>query len=218
MGILCGKPWKYRIENMIKITDMKESSFWNDAAKCGAVLGVLLAASTLFETYAVLAGSGTLMGLMVLEFVAVVVLHYVLLHRYTKRYGFSCYPVEEGFPFSKAYGYILLLSAFAGVIVGVVQAINLHAVIGYEAYMERYLAAMQDYLAQSGNVSTSMEPMMAQLFAKLKAAEAPSLLQTFWGSLWSSLLYGLVFGLIIAGVLSRAPKPFADGTEKSDNE
>ncbi len=197
---------------------MKESSFWNDAAKCGAVLGVLLAASTLFETYAFPAGRGAFRGLMVLEFVAVAVLHYVLLHRYTKRYGFRCYPVEEGFPFSKAYGYILLLSAFAGVIVGAVQAINLHVVIGYETYMQRYLAAMQEYLAQAGGVSASMEPMVAQLFAKLKAAEEPSLLQTFWGSLWSSLLYGIVFGLIIAGVLSRAPKPFADEAEKSDNE
>lgn len=195
---------------------MEQKNFWNDAAKYGAVIGLLLALSMLFETYAVLSGSTALIGLMVPEFIVVVVLHYVLLHRYTKRYGAS-FPVEEGFPYSKAYSYILLLSAFAGVIVGAVQAVYLHVVIGYAAYMEQYVAAIQNYLSQSGNVSASMEPMLAQLFDTLESAEAPSFLQTVWSSLFSSLLFGAFFGLIIAGVLSRAPKLFDDQTTDGEN-
>ena len=193
---------------------MEQKIFWNDAARYGAVIGVLLAASTLFESYAILSGSMALVGLMVPEFLVVVVLHYLLLHRYTKRYGAS-FPAEEGFPFSKAYGYVLLLSGFAGVVVGAVQAVYLHKVLGYSVYMERYIAAIQNYLSKSGNVSASMEPMMAQLFDTLENAPEPSFLQTVWSSLFSSLLFGAVFGLIIAGVLSRAPKLF-DGTTDAE--
>ena len=194
---------------------MEQKTFWNDAARYGAVIGLLLALSTLFETWAILSGRTALMGLMIPEFIVAAVLHYVLLHRYTKRYGAS-FPDVEGFPFSKAYGYILLLSAFAGVVVGAVQAVYLHAVIGYASYVEQYIAAIQNYLSQSGNVTASMEPMLAQLFETLENAEAPSFLQTVWSSFFSSLLFGAFFGLIIAGVLSRAPKLFDKAPEDGE--
>lgn len=187
---------------------MEQKTFWNDAARYGAIIGAVLAVSTLFEQYATLSGRASLMMLMVLEYIAVVVLHYVLLHRYTKRYA-ALYSETEGFPFGKAYGYILLLSAFAGVIVGLVQTLFLHLAMGYESYRDAYIAAMQNYLSGS-NMPASVEPMLSQLFAQLETAPAPSVLQTFWGALWGSLFFGLIFGLIIAGVLVRAPKPFAD--------
>lgn len=187
---------------------MERKNFWNDAAKYGAIIGAVLALSTLFEQYATLSGRMSIMSIMVLEYIAVVVLHYVLLHRYTKRYAAS-FPVSEGFPFGKAYGYILLLSGFAGVIVGLVQTVYLHLVMGYEAYRAAYIEAMQHYLSQS-SVPASMEPLLSQLFGQLESMPAPSVLQTAWGSVWSTLLFGALFGLIIAGVLSRAPKPFAE--------
>lgn len=188
---------------------MEQKTFWNDAAKYGAVIGAVLAASALFENYAILSGRMSLMMFVALEFIAVAVLHYVLLHRYTKRYADS-FSAEEGFSFGKAYGYILLLSAFAGVILGLVQTVYLHLLVGYESYRANYIAAMQNYLSQSNGLSASMEPVMAQLFGQLESAPAPSVLQTAWGSISTALLFGLVFGLIIAGVLSRAPKLFAD--------
>lgn len=191
---------------------MEQKTFWNDAARYGAIIGTLLAVSTLFENWATISGRSWLMSLMAVEFIVVVVLHYVLLHRYTKRYAAS-FSEEEGFPFAKAYGYILLLSGFAGVIVGLVQTFYLHLVMGYENYRAAYIAAMQNYLSDVQNASPAMENLMSQVFGQLEAAPAPSVMQSAWGPIWSSLLFGAVFGLIIAGVLSRAPKPFADNEQ-----
>ena len=77
---------------------MEQKRFWSVAATQGGVIGLVLAASMFFETYASLSGSVGLMGLMLVEWIAVVVLHYWLLNRYTKQYA-AQFSAEEGFPF-----------------------------------------------------------------------------------------------------------------------
>lgn len=189
------------------------NQLWYGAAKQGAVLGVLLALSMLFESYTTLSGKLGLMSLMVAEWIAVVVLHYYLLHRYTKQFS-RTFSADEGFSFGKGYGYLMIVSAFAGVIVGVVQAVYLHLIIGYPAYIERVIASTQQLLAMGGQTSASMQSLMAQSFAQLQNQPIPSVLSTVWGGLSNTLLFAVVFGLIIAGVLARAPKLF----DKNTNE
>lgn len=192
---------------------MNKQLFWQEAAKQGGVLGVVLALSMLFESYTSLSGSMGLMTLMVFEWIAVVVLHYYLLHRYTKQYrtGFA---VEEGFTFWQGYGYLMIISAFAGVIVGLVQAIYLHLILGYSTYVDRMIASLQTMVASGGQVHASMEALLAQSFAEVQNAPIPSVLSTVWGGLFNTILFAAIFGLIIAGVLARAPKLFDTPTDE----
>lgn len=191
---------------------MEQKSFRTVAATQGGVIGLVLAASMCFETYATLSGRVGLMGLMLVEWVAVVILHYWLLNRYTKQYA-AQFPAEEGVPFYRVYCYVLLLSLCAGVIVGLAQAIYLHGVMGYGAYLEQYAAALKG-LAEQSSASSSIEPMLKQLFAQLEAAPVPSVLQTAWGGVTGSILYGGFFGLIIAAVQSRRPELFTPKQEE----
>lgn len=191
---------------------MEQKKFWSVAASQGGVIGLVLAASMFFETYASLSGRVGLMGLMLVEWVAVVILHYWLLNRYTKQYA-AQFSDEEGFPFFRGYGYVLVLSLFAGVILGLAQAIYLHGVMGYGAYIEQYASALKELLAASP-ASSQMEPMLKQMFAQLEAAPVPSVLQTAWGGVTNSILFGGFFGLIIAAVQSRSPKLFAPKNEE----
>lgn len=192
---------------------MEQKSFRTVAATQGGVIGLVLAASMCFETYATLSGRVGLMGLMLVEWVAVVILHYWLLNRYTKQYA-AQFPAEEGVPFYRVYGYVLLLSLCAGVILGLANALYLHGVVGYEAYIEQYADALKQLLAQSP-ASSSMEPMLKQMFAQLEAAPVPSVLQTAWSGVTSSILFGGFFGLIIAAVRSRNPQPFASNNDEA---
>ena len=64
---------------------MGKTSFWNDAAKYGAMVGLLLAVSTVVENSIVLSGRLWLYMLLMVEWVVAVVLHYYLLHRFTRR-------------------------------------------------------------------------------------------------------------------------------------
>ncbi|MBQ3187436.1 MAG: DUF4199 domain-containing protein [Alistipes sp.] len=191
---------------------MEQKRFWSVAATQGGVIGLVLAASMFFETYASLSGSVGLMGLMLVEWIAVVVLHYWLLNRYTKQYA-AQFSAEEGFPFFRGYGYVLVLSLFAGVILGLAQALYLHGVMGYGAYIEQYASALKELLASSP-ASSQMEPMLKQMFTQLEAAPVPSVLQTAWGGVTNSILFGGFFGLIIAAVQSRRPELFTPKNEE----
>ena len=191
---------------------MEQKRFWSVAASEGGGIGLILAASMFFETYASLSGSVGLMGLMLVEWIAVVVLHYWLLNRYTKQYA-AQFSAEEGFPFFRGYGYVLVLSLFAGVILGLAQALYLHGVMGYGAYIEQYASALKELLASSP-ASSQMEPMLKQMFAQLEAAPVPSVLQTAWNGVTGSILFGGLFGLIIAGVRSRRPELFTPKSEE----
>lgn len=186
---------------------MEKKNFWNDAARYGAIVGCVLALSGLLENRILLSGNMKLFVLLVFEFFAVVVLHYYLLHRYTRNRS-RMYTADEGFSFGQGYGFVLVVSGFAGIIVGCVQAIYLHLVVGYSTFLDRYLASMSDVLARSGGSSDAVESLFSQVVSQIQASPAPSVLRTFLGGVWGSLFFGLIFGLIIAGVLARAPRPF----------
>lgn len=186
---------------------MEKNNFWNDAARCGAIIGCILALSGVLENLMLLSGSAKFYILLVFEFIAVVVLHYYLLHRFTRNRS-MLYTTDEGFSFGQGYGFLLTVSGFSGIIVGGVQAIYLHLIVGYSNYVDRYLASLTDVMAQSGGANASMESVFSQLVDQMRAAPVPSVISTVWGGIWSNLLFGALFGLIIAGVLARAPRPF----------
>ena len=123
---------------------MEKTNFWKDVAKYGAIIGALLAVSFMLETRLQISAS---FGLYAIEWIAVVVLHYYLLHRFTRRYSMM-YTAEEGFSFGQGYAYILSVSTVAGLIVGIVQYLYLHFFIGYANYTERTTAALSDFIGR----------------------------------------------------------------------
>lgn len=178
----------------------------------GGLLGVLLAVSFMLETRMSIAGS---FGFYALEWIVVVVLHYYLLHRFTRQYSMN-FNAEDGFTFGQGYGYVLSLSAVAGVVVALVQYFYLHLFLGYANYVDRMADAFTAFLAQNAGTPASMESMLSQSLEQLRAMPEPSAFQTLWGGFFPCVLFGAVFGLIVAGVLARSPKPFE--TPEDENE
>lgn len=170
----------------------------------GAGLGLLLAVSFMLEARMMIAGS---FAWYALEWIVVVVLHYYLLHRMTRSYS-RTFDRETGFSFGQGYGFVLSLSAVAGVVVALVQYLYLHLFLGYANYTSRVADALSEQLAQNRGVTSSMQSLLGQSLEQLRNLPEPSAFQTLWGGVFSSVLFGAVFGLIIAGVLARQPKPF----------
>lgn len=197
---------------------MERKTFWNEAARWGVIVGVLLSASFVAENLMTRPRDDwDSIYLMMLEWVAVVVLHFWLLLRFVRNQSAS-YGADEGFTFGQGYGCVMAVSAFAGVIVGVVQAVYLHLIVGYSNYVERTIEAMTNLISKSGfQMPASVEGMLAQSFEQLRTAPVPSVLQSVWGGLFSTLLFGAVFGLIIAAIATRAPRPF-DETDATNDD
>lgn len=195
---------------------MEGKTFWNEAAKWGVIVGVLLSVSFVLENLMTVSGRMGLYYLMMLEWIGVVVLHFWLLLRFVQSRS-SLYGAADGFTFGQGYGCVMVVSAFAGVIVGVVQAVYLHLIIGYQNYIDRTIEAMTDLISKSGSqMPASMEGLLSQSFQQMRTAPVPSVLESVWSGLFSSLLFGAVFGLIIAAIAARAPRPFDETNEDAD--
>ena len=195
---------------------MERKTFWNEAAKWGALVGGLLSLSFLLENQMMTSGRLGLYSLMLLEWIVVVVLHFWLLLRFVRKRA-ALYGADEGFTFGQGYGSVMAVSCFAGVIVGVVQAVYLHLIIGYSNYIERTIASMTELLSNSGSqMPASLEGIVAQSFEQLRTAPVPSVLESVWSGMFSALLFGAFFGLIIAAIASRAPRPFDHAEDSND--
>ena len=187
---------------------MEKRSFWNEAARWGLVIGALLALSFIVEELMTTSGRTGLYALMLVEWIAVASLHFWLLLRFVRSRAALC-SAEEGFTFGQGYGCVMGVSLLAGVIVGVVQAVYLHLILGYQNYVERMIASLSSMLAQNGAaMSKSFEGLFAQMFEQLRTAPVPSVLESVWNGVFSALLFGAFFGLIIAAIVARAPRPF----------
>ena len=103
-----------------------------------------------YYTHLTLSGSMKYYALMTVEWIGVVVLHYYLLHRFTRNRS-KLYAAEEGFSFGQGYLFVLAVSAFAGVIVGGVQYIYLHLIMGYSNYTSRLVEACLLYTSAKLN-------------------------------------------------------------------
>ena len=187
---------------------MNRALLWNDLAKKGLLLGLLLALSLVIENRLMTSTMGLLplYGIYLIEWLVVVVAHYLMLHYYTKSYG-SLFGPEEGFSFGRAYNYVLLLSLFAGVVVALVQVVYLHYIVGYENYIEQLVAALQRQLSGQ-EFPASVSVSLQQSFSQMKSQPEPSVLTTAFGAIFNTLFFGIVYGLIVAGVLSRRPRLF----------
>lgn len=185
---------------------MEKNNFWNDVCRNGAILGILMSASMVFEQSMLLRGSMSALSTMSVEWLLIAVLFIYLLHRFTKQRS-ALYSADEGFTFGQGWGYVTAMSAAAGLIVGVATYLYRNVILGYETYTSRLTDAMGELLS---NVPSGMSSNYAAMLQQMKDAPAPSILSTVGGSLFSYVLTGAVIGLFIGGILSRAPKPFAE--------
>ncbi|MBQ3246949.1 MAG: DUF4199 domain-containing protein [Alistipes sp.] len=188
-----------------------EKAFWNDVASKGAILGVLMLASNIFEHAMLLNGTMARMSIVGVEVLVVFVLYIYLIYRFAKSHSLRYIP-EEGFPYGKAFGYIVAISLFASVIVGLGSYVFTHFIIGYKEYVDGIINMYTNILS-----STPMPAQVAgiyeQTLEQIQAQPEPSIFATISSAIWNYLLLGGFVGLIIAAVVKREPNIFGNENE-----
>lgn len=186
-----------------------QSNFWYDALKYGALLGLIMGLSRIFETYDLfLSDRVGVGGLFVVEWLASVVIFIWLLYRFTKRRALLA-PDDEGFSYGSGLSYALMVSMLAGVVVGVMYHIFV-SIVGYEAYVEGYISLIDEYYAIIANSGVQLPSDYMEMFEDMKdmlrRSEAPSMFDNLLASLKTYMFTGLVVGLIIAAITRRQPQ------------
>lgn len=186
-----------------------QNKFWQDALKYGALLGLIMGLSRIFETYDLfLSDREGVGGLFVVEWLASVVIFIWLLHRFTKRRALLA-PDDEGFSYGSGLGYALAVSMLAGVVVGVMYHIFI-SIVGYDAYVEGYISLINEYYALIADSGVQLPSDYMEMFEDIKdvlrRSEAPSMFDNLLASLQTYMFTGLVVGLIIAAIVRRKPQ------------
>ena len=186
----------------------------------GAILGLVMLCSHIFEQYAVVYG-GTMVWFSVMgaEMVAAAALYVWLLYRFAKSYSLSVMEQQRQgdikmFAYSRGFTYVASVSSLAGVIVGLGRYVMHSVVIGHEKYLQAMVAAVQKALSASPESSTLMSSYEPMLKAMMTQPE-PGVFTTIISSVWSYMVWGVIVGLIIAAVVKREPVLFDN---KENNE
>ena len=180
---------------------MKENKFYEDAARCGAWLGLAEVAFTALGTWS----SSSLISL------ANVVVFVTLLTIFTKRRAAQYATADEGYSYGKCLKFIFFMSLFAGVLVGAyaIVASNFLYPEKYHELIDKVVAT----LATTGMYADSMLERVKSLYEKM-----------FFSPLWvvlvnvlSMVLKGVFFGLFVSAFARREPQMFDSQRADDDN-
>lgn len=178
-------------------------SFWQGVLRDGAVLGLVMATSHVFESYMLYGDMalGRASLIITVEMLAAALFFVWYVHRSAKRRAMEM-DAELGFPYSAALLYIFVISILSGVLVGLSQIVYVNAVGGYDAYIQGIISRYEE-MATLMPVDNSL---FDEMIEQLQASEAPTAMQTIIASINSYIISGGIVGLIVAGIVRREPQ------------
>ena len=201
----------------VKFVNMKQNLYLNKVMSYGAILGLVMLASHIFEQCAVIYG-GTMgwYSVMGIEYIVAIVVYIWMLYRFAKSYSLEVMAQQSDvkmFSFSRAYGFIVSVSSLSGVIVGLGRYILHDLVIGHSEYTQAMISSLQAIL-KANPETAAMMGTYNQMFAQLAAQPEPTILQTVFSSVWSYFFASAIVALVIAAVVKKEPNIF----EKNNSE
>lgn len=197
---------------------MNNSNFWNDAAKWGLRIGVIMGASRIVEYGLMLSGEAQNFALLTIEWVVVAVVFGVLLYQAVRVRAIQIYDTI-GFSFGHSLNYALIISMFASVVVAAMTYIYINSVVGgYEIYLDSFMASVIKVLDEAQADGTMMD-FYKNAFAQLQSEDVvePSIFNTLLSTLSTYILAGTAVGVIVSMIVKRKIKKiFSD--EQSDGQ
>lgn len=183
--------------------------FWNDVASKGAVLGMIMLASHLFEETALLSGSVALMGAAAVEMVVVAAAYIWAMLRFTKQAAHRYGSKTAGFTYVQGLLYVLWISMFAGIVVGLGRYMYIHYALGYENYVASVVENVNRMIGEM-DVMPSIVQKYKETLSAIADTPEPNVLNSISSSIFSYCMWGTAAGLFVAAAAKRGPETFRD--------
>ena len=179
-------------------------TFWQEVLRDGAVLGLVMAASHLFESFMLFGDMelGSMSLVVTIEMLAAAIFFVWYIYRSTKRRSLEA-DAQLGFPYSTGLFYIFVMSVLSGVLVGLSHIIYISAIGGYGAYVDAVVVRFEQMAAL---MPVDNSALFDQMIEQLTNSERPTAMQAIVSSVNNYIISGGFLGLIIAGIVRREPK------------
>lgn len=188
---------------------MNNKTFFSDAMMAGAIVGVVMALSRIFERYELFFSTSELLSVVTpyaIEWVLMVGIFVWLLFFFTRRRAKAA-DVEVGFSYGQALSFVLVVSMLTGIIVGLADTIFINA-MGYDVYVDGMvsrIAEMRNLYIEAGLTQADVKSF-DEMAAAARMAEQPSIFMNIFVDLYNYILFGGLPGLIIAAIVRRQPE------------
>lgn len=167
-----------------------KKSFWSDAAKGGAVIGLAMALLVAIDVLSVSTTIKTIVALVrILAFV-------YLVYYFAKKRALSM--GDEGFTFSQSMGYILAMMLFAGFLYGIGYCFSINVL------NPDFINTLLDKLMID---NPFIDPEIGE--GVMRSVLSNPIFWTFTGII-TMVIYGGISGLVISAIIKRQPNVFGD--------
>lgn len=171
---------------------MNQTNFWDDAAKCGAIIGCVSILCMLLRD----ATRIGVFGLLGFAFYCGMLLFF------TRRRTAECSTAEQEYDFGQRFGFVVAISAFVGIINGAYSILACRIL-----FSEQYAAAYDE--AFGIVAATGIYP--AEFLSDLQQIMLSPLVQAF-SAFAGQLVLGVILGLVIAATV-QPPRNFDKQSE-----
>lgn len=181
--------------------------YFNSAAKWGLFLGIFLSISRIYEAGVMISGDMTKFAMLTVEWIVVAALYVYALYKANKIRSNEVDPAL-GYPFRNALNYSMLISAFAGIIVGVASHIHVVNVVGgYDVYALQSIESITNVLKEA-NVEQNITDLYNSGLESVKAIgeNPPSLFSTMISMMANYIISGFFIGVIVGYFTKRSPE------------
>ena len=195
---------------------MRFKELWVNILRSGAILGVIMAASHIFEYYLMVCSSMDIITSTLLAYgegALIFALYVWLLYRHTRSVAVAWNSdVEMGdgtvrhieFSYGRALSFVLLASMFAGIIVGLAHTLFIDY-MGFDIYIGGLLDRIEELRALPNMMPQNTE-LLDGVAKDLEAAQNPSIFSNIVSYINQYMFMGLVPGLAIAALARRSVK------------
>ncbi len=181
---------------------MANNSFWNEASRCGAIIGLV---SIVFSLVGMLVPSIAFVA-SIANFVATIYLLFFFTRRRAQRF------TNEGYSYTQCLGFIVAIGMFAGIIIGAYQIVasNFLFTETYEQTVNTTIATLQ----QSGIYNNEMMEQMSGMMHSYIFSPLPVLISNVIGNM---LVFGF-YGLFISIGTKHEPDIFDGNFDNEEDE
>lgn len=172
---------------------MNTNTFWKNAVRYGAILGV---AAIAVDTMALFRSN------MILS-IGWLILYIVLIYLFTKRQAQPYVGTEEGFSYGRCWGFIVAMMLFSGLLEGIYMGVAVNHFLAGQ--YDQSIALTLSTLETTGFYTSAMIDQISSLL------HSPVVL--ILSNILGSVIKGAFFGLFVAAFTKVEPRPFSDNTE-----
>ncbi len=195
---------------------MLQKILWNDIARSGVLIGLVMSAFRVLDITILISRSSSFALLTSVIGITGFVI-YIILVRYAVLKFVAKLPKGFGFSYMQSLSFISLTSMLASVWVAITSTVMITQVVGFERYIEIYVETIRSILDANAAANPLTIEMGEATLAAVESSTKPYIVDSLFGTAFTYIVRALIVGVPLSFWLRRKADK-VDNSKVEDNE